>query len=88
MIRQKRCKKGNRKTNTFIGLWMDNNSNETFGLLSKVCKTKSEIILEILRDLTTNEYIEPEKLKEYESILRDYNELSIPEIINYKIACI
>ncbi len=92
MIRQKRYLKRNKarnvRTNLFLGLWMDINGNGTFGLLGKASETKAEIIWSILKDLTANNFIEPEKLKEYELALTNYNELVIPEIIEYKIVCI
>ena len=92
MIRQKRYRKitkaRNMKTNLFLGLWMDINGNGTFGVLGKVSQTKSEIIWSILKDLTANNFIEPEKLKEYELALTNYNELVIPEVLEYKIVCI
>ncbi len=78
----------NIKANLFLGLWMDSSGNGTFGVLGKVSQTKSEIILSILKDLTTNNFIEPEKLKEYELALTNYNELVIPEVIEYKIVSI
>ena len=92
MIRQKRYLKRNKarnvRTNLFLGLWMDSSGNGTFGVLGKASQTKSKIILSILKDLTTNNFIEPEKLKEYELALTNYNELVIPEVIEYKIVCI
>ena len=92
MIRQKRYLKRNKarnvRTNLFLGLWMDISGNGTFGVLEKTSRTKSEIILEIIRDITSNNYIEPEKLKESELALINYNELIIPEVIEYKIVCI
>ena len=92
MIRQKRYRKitkaRNMKTNLFLGLWMDISGNGTFGVLENTSRTKSEIILEIIRDITSNNYIEPEKLKESELALINYNELIIPEVIEYKIVCI
>lgn len=91
MIGQKRYRKitkaRNMKTNLFLGLWMDNSGNGTFGVLEKTSRTKSKIILEIIRDITSNNYIEPEKLKESELTLINYNELIIPEVIEYKIVC-
>ena len=92
MIRQKRYLKKNKarnvRTNLFLGLWADINGNGTFGVLGKVSQTKSEIIWSILKDLTASNDIEPEKLKEYELALTNYNELVIPEVIEYKIVCI
>ena len=92
MIRQKRYLKRNKarnvRTNLFLGLWMDSSGNGTFGLLGKASETKAEIIWSILRDLTANNDIEPEKLKEYELALTNYNELVIPEVLEYKIVCI
>ncbi len=92
MIRQKRYLKRNKarnvRTNLFLGLWADINGNGTFGTLGKVSRTKSKIIWSILKDLAINNYIETEKLKECELALTNYNELVIPEIIEYKIVCI
>ena len=78
----------NIKANLFLGLWADINGNGTFGVLGKVSQTKSEIIWSILKDLTASNDIEPEKLKECELALINYNELVIPEVIEYKIVCI
>ena len=78
----------NIKANLFLGLWADINGNGTFGVLGKVSQTKSEIIWSILKDLTASNDIEPEKLKEYELALTNYNELVIPEVLEYKIVCI
>ena len=92
MIKQKRYRKirkaRNVETNLFLGLWADSRGNGTFGILGKVSRTKSKIIWSILKDLTANNYIEPDKLKEYELALTNYNELIIPEVIEYKIVCI
>ncbi len=92
MIKLKRYRKMNKtvnvKANLFLGLWSDSCGNGTFGLLGKASETKAEIIWSILRDLTANNYIEPEKLKEYELALTNYNELVIPEVIEYKIVSI
>ena len=92
MIRPKRYRKirkaVNVKANLFLGLWADINGNGTFGVLGKVSQTKSEIIWSILKDLTASNDIEPEKLKECELALINYNELVIPEVIEYKIVCI
>ena len=92
MIRQKRYLKRNKarnvRTNLFLGLWMDSCGNGTFGALGKASETKAEIIWSILKDLTASNFIEPEKLKEYELALTNYNELVIPEVLEYKIVCI
>ena len=72
----------------FIALWSDDNGNGTFGVLGESHKTKEEVILEILKDIRINEYIESSKLGECESALRENNELSIPGIISYRIASI
>ena len=72
----------------FIALWSDDNGNGTFGVLGEACKTKEEVIMEILKDIRINEYIESSKLGECESALRENNELSIPGIISYRIASI
>ena len=73
---------------SLIALWSDDNGNGTFGVLGEACKTKEEVILEILKDIRINEYIESSKLEECESALRENNELSIPGIISYRIASI
>ncbi len=92
MIRQKRYMKVNRTGNVgtplFLGLWSDSCGNGTFGALGKASETKAEIIRSILKDLIVNSYIEPEKLKECELALINYDELVIPEVIEYKIVCI
>lgn len=90
MIKQKRYRKIKKAVNLnlFLGLWMDSSGNGTFGVLEKASRTKSKIIWSILKDLTANSYIEPEKLKEYELALTNYNELVIPEVIEYKIVSI
>lgn len=92
MVRLKRYRKikkaVNAKANLFLGLWTDNCGNGTFGALGKASETKTEIIQSILKDLTTNNSIEPESLKECKLSLINYNELVIPEIIEYKIVCI
>ena len=92
MVRLKRYRKikkaVNAKANLFLGLWTDNCGNGTFGALGKASETKTEIIWSILKDLTTNNYIELEKLKECELALINYNELVIPEVIEYRIVCI
>jgi len=92
MIRQKRYLKRNKarnvRTNLFLGLWSDSCGNGTFGALGKASETKAEIIWSILKDLTASNDIEPEKLKEYELALTNYNELVIPEVLEYKIVCI
>ncbi len=72
----------------FIAIWSDDNGNGTFGVLGESNKTKEEVILEILKDIRINEYIESSKLGECESALRENNELSIPGIISYRIASI
>ena len=72
----------------FIALWSDDNSNGTFGVLGESHKTKEEVIIEILKDIRINEYLEPNKLGECEYALRENNELSIPGIISYRIASI
>ncbi len=71
----------------FIALWSDN-GNGTFGVLGESHKTKEEVIIEILKDIKINEYLEPSKLGDCESALRENSELSIPGIISYRIASI
>ena len=92
MIKLKRYRKMNKtvnvKANLFLGLWSDSCGNGTFGALRKASETKAEIIWSILKDLTTNNYIEPEKLKECQLALINYSELVIPEVIEYRIVCI
>ena len=72
----------------FIALWSDDNGNGTFGVLGEAYKTKEEVILEILKDIRINEYIESIKLGDCEYALKENNELSIPGIISYRIASI
>ena len=87
-IFKRKSKDENKKAIKFIAIWADDNGNGTFGTLGKVSRTRSKIIWSILKDLTASNDIEPEKLKECELALINYNELVIPEIIEYKIVCI
>ena len=77
----------NRKEKTFIALWADDNGNGTFGILNSLCKTKEAAILEVLKDVSTNNY-ETVNLFQCKLDLMQHWELSIPGIINYKIESI
>ena len=61
MINQKRIRKNikskvNKKQKFFIALWSDDNGNGTFGILNSLCKTKEIAILEVLKDISINNY--------------------------------
>ena len=74
-----------RKTDTFIALWTDDNGNGTFGVLASLCKAKEAAIVEALKDIEINNYIDPIKLDQCKLDLISHNELSIPGVISYKI---
>ncbi len=77
----------NRKEKTFIALWSDNNGNGTFGILNSLCKTKEAAIQEVLKDISINNY-ENISLDQCKLNLIQHWELSIPDVINYKIETI
>ena len=92
MIKQKRMRKNiksktSKKQKSFIALWADDNGNGTFGILNSLCKTKEAAILEVLKDVSTNNY-ETVNLFQCKLDLMQHWELSIPGIINYKIESI
>ena len=92
MINQKRMRKNiksktTKKQKAFIALWADDNGNGTFGILNSLCKTKEAAILEVLKDVSTNNY-ETVNLFQCKLDLMQHWELSIPGIINYKIESI
>lgn len=92
MTRYKRYKANQnlvkRKADTFIALWTDNNGNGTFGILNGPCKTKEAAILEVLKDIEINNYVDPINLDQCKLDLINYSELNIPSFINYKIESI
>ena len=69
----------------FIALWSDDNGNGTFGVLASLCKTKEAAIIEVLKDIEINNYIDPIKLDQCRLDLISHNELNIPGVISYKI---
>ena len=92
MINQKRIRKNikskvNKKQKFFIALWSDDNGNGTFGILNSLCKTKEAAILEVIKDISINNY-ENINLDQCKLDLMQHWELSIPGIINYKIESI
>ena len=92
MINQKKMRKNikskvNKKQKFFIALWSDDNGNGTFGILSSLCQTKEAAILEVLKDISINNY-ENINLDQCKLNLMQHWELSIPGIINYKIETI
>ena len=92
MINQKRMRKNiksktTKKQKFFIALWADDNGNGTFGILNSLCKTKEAAILEVLKDISINNY-ENTNLSQCKLDLMQYWELSILGVINYKIESI
>ena len=90
MINQKRMRKNikvktSKKQKSFIALWSDDNGNGTFGILNSLCKTKEAAIIEVLKDIEINNYIDPIKLDQCRLDLISHNELNIPGVISYKI---
>ena len=75
----------NKKASKFIAIWADDNGNGTFGVLANLCKTKEAAILEVLKDIEINNYIDPIKLDQCRLDLISHNELNIPGVISYKI---
>ncbi|MBP9562714.1 MAG: hypothetical protein KBE21_04815 [Acetoanaerobium sp.] len=80
-------KSRNKKANTFIALWSDDNGNRAFGILNSLCKTKEAAIQEILKDISFNNY-ENLNLDQCRLDLIQHWELNIPSVINYKIETI
>ena len=87
-IFNRKSKDENKKAIKFIAIWADDNGNGTFGVLASLCKTKEEAIVEILKDIEINNYIDPIKLDQCRLDLISYSELNIPSFINYKIESI
>jgi hypothetical protein len=93
MINQKKMRKNiksktrTKKQKSFIALWSDDNGNGTFGILNSLCKTKEAAIIEVLKDISINNY-ENINLDQCKLNLMQHWELSIPGIINYKIESI
>ena len=90
MINQKKMRKNikrktSKKQKFFIALWADDNGNGTFGVLASLCKTKEAAIVEVLKDIEINNYIDPIKLNQCRLTLTSHNELNIPGVISYKI---
>ena len=84
-IFNRKSKDENKKAIKFISIWADDNGNGTFGVLANLCKTKEEAIVEVLKDIEINNYIDPIKLDQCRLDLISHNELSIPGVISYKI---
>ena len=84
-IFNRKSKDENKKAIKFIAIWADDNGNGTFGVLSSLCKTKDDAILEVLKDIEINNYIDPIKLDQCRLDLISHNELNIPSVISYKI---
>ncbi len=84
-IFKKKSKDENKKAIKFIAIWADDNGNGTFGVLASLCKTKEAAIVEVLKDIEINSYIDPIKLNQCRLTLTSHNELNIPGIISYKI---
>ncbi len=86
-IFKKKSKDENKKAIKFIAIWADDNGNGTFGILNSLCKTKEAAILEVLKDISINNY-ENINLSQCKLDLMQHWELSIPGVINYKIEAI
>ena len=84
-IFNRKSKDENKKAIKFISIWADDNGNGTFGVLASLCKTKEEAIVEVLKDIEINNYIDPIKLDQCRLDLISHNELNIPGVISYKI---
>ena len=84
-IFNRKSKDENKKAIKFISIWADDNGNGTFGVLANLCKTKEEAIVEVLKDIEINNYIDPIKLDQCRLTLTSHNELNIPSVISYKI---
>ena len=84
-IFKKKSKDENKKAIKFIAIWADDNGNGTFGVLASLCKTKKAAIVEVLKDIEINNYIDPTKLNQCRLDLISHNELNIPGVISYKI---
>ena len=84
-IFNRKSKDENKKAIKFISIWADDNGNGTFGVLACLCKTKEAAIVEVLKDIEINNYIDPIKLDQCKLDLISHNELSIPGVISYKI---
>jgi len=84
-IFNRKSKDENKKAIKFISIWADDNGNGTFGVLANLCKTKEEAIVEVLKDIEINNYIDPIKLDQCKLDLISHNELNIPGVISYKI---
>ena len=61
-IFKRKSKDENKKAIKFIAIWADDNGNGTFGVLASLCKTKEAAIVEVLKDIEINNYIDPIKL--------------------------
>ena len=84
-IFKRKSKDENKKAIKFISIWADDNGNRTFGVLASLCKTKEAAIVEVLKDIEINNYIDPIKLDQCRLDLISHNELNIPSVISYKI---
>ena len=84
-IFNRKSKDENKKAIKFIAIRADDNGNGTFGVLACLCKTKEAAIVEILKDIEIDNYIDPIKLDQCRLDLISHNELSIPGAISYKI---
>ena len=84
-IFKRKSKDENKKAIKFIAIWADDNGNGTFGVLACLCKTKEAAIVEALKDIEINNYIDPIKLDQCRLTLTSYNDLNIPSVISYKI---
>ena len=84
-IFKRKSKDENKKAIKFIAIWADDNGNGTFGVLTSLCKTKEAAILEVLKDIEINNYIDQIKLNQCRLDLISHNELNIPGVISYKI---
>ena len=58
-IFKRKSKDENKKAIKFIAIWADDNGNGTFGVRASVCKTKEAAIVEVLKDIERNSYIDP-----------------------------
>ena len=84
-IFKRKSKDENKKAIKFIAIWADDNGNGTFGVLACLCKTKEAAIVEVLKDIEINNYIDPIKLDQCKLDLISHSELNIPGVISYKI---
>ena len=77
-IFKRKSKNENKKAIKFIAIWADDNGNGTFGVLASLCKTKEATIVEVLKDIEINNYIDPIKLNQCRLTLTSHNEREYP----------